>query len=345
MELKKIEIRALSRAAGDRRELDPASPCVQQLFEAVSGSFGRRSALTHGAFGEESLQEHPFAGALLAMTGALDEADLGNLADVALSRLLESASAEQPDDEQDSQLVCLLYQSDRYHYLLLALLEHETRLGLDATLQPVETRILAAERLVQALRVNLTRLERGQDSYLSFVPGKRNGSVGQDFPGAFGCSEAVPASHCTRELIRATRDYCNQRQLHERKDEVVEDVVSYLERQREDKQHASLNEIERLFDAYIPPEQAESSGTTFGQFANTEPYQVTQEFQPHSGTLRALGKVKTKSDNWQLDFARRSLGPKESDRDILFDEEGQTLTLRRLPTRVIQTIREALEQE
>ncbi len=345
MELKQIEIRALSRAAGDRRRLDTAAAPAQQLFEAVSGSFGRRSALTHGAFSDDTLQEHPFAGALLALTGDIDNADLTGLADTALASLLNAADPEHPADEHDSQLVCLLYQSDRYHYLLLALLEHEPRLALDESLQPVETRVLAAERLVQALRVNMTRLERGQDSYLSFVPGKRGGSPGQDFPGALGCSEAVPASHCTRELIRATRDYCNQHEIHERKDEVVEDVVSYLERKREDKQHASLNEIERLFDNYIPPEQAETGGATFGQFANTEPYQVTQEFQPHSGTLRALAKVKTKSDNWQLDFARRSLGTKDSDRDILFDEDGQTLTLRRLPTRVIQTIRDALEQD
>ena len=346
MELQKVAIRSLSRAAGELSALDPEAPLVQQLFESVTGSFGRRSALTHGAFAEDALYEHPFAAALLPLASEEEtDADLESLADVSLAALLNSAQPDQPTDEHDSQVVFLLYQSDRYHYLLLALMEHETRLSLDTNLQPVQTQVLAAERLVQALRVNLTRLGRGQDAYLSFVPGKRSGSIGQDFPGALGCSQAIPASQSTRELIRATRDFCNQNQLHERKDEVVEDVVTYLERQRGEQKHASLNEVERLFDAYIEPREDASPGSTFGEFANTEPYQVSQEFQPHRGTLKALGKVKTKSDNWQLDFARRSLGAEGSDRDILFDEQGQTLTLRRLPTRVIQTIREALEQD
>ncbi len=346
MELQKVAIRSLSRAAGELTTLNPEAPLVQQLFETVSGSFGRRSALTHGAFTEETLYEHPFAAALLPLAGESEtDTDLESLADVSLAALLNSAQPDQMADARDSQVIFLLYQSDRYHYLLLALVEHETRMGLDANLQPVATQVLAAERLVQALRINLTRLGKGQDSYLSFVPGKRNGTIGQDFPGALGCSQAVPASQSTRELIRATRDFCNQNKLHERKDEVVEDVVSYLERQRGEQRHASLNEVERLFDAYIVPSEEPAPGAAFGDFANKEPYQVSQEFAPHSGTLKALGKVKTKSDNWQLDFARRSLGPEGSDRDILFDEQGQTLTLRRLPTRVIQTIREALEQE
>ncbi|ANG62369.1 hypothetical protein A8C75_07620 [Marinobacterium aestuarii] len=346
MELQKVAIRSLTRAAGELTALDPQAPLVQQLFEAVTGSFGRRSALTHGAFSDDTLYEHPFATALLPLTGdSASDADLEALADASLAALLQSAQPDQPADACDSQVIFLLYQSDRYQYLLLALVEHETRLSLDANLQPIQAQVLAAERLVQALRINLTRLGRSQDSYLSFVPGKRSGSIGQDFPGALGCSQAIPASQSTRELIRATRDFCNQNALHERKDEVVEDVVSYLEQQRGEQRHASLNEVERLFDAYIPPSEDPAPGTTFGEFANTEPYQVSQEFQPHRGTLKALSKVKTKSDNWQLDFARRSLGAQGSDRDILFDEQGQTLTLRRLPTRVIQTIREALEQE
>lgn len=346
MDLHKIAIRPLSRENRDYHELDPASAYVQQLFESVTGSFGRRSALTHGAFGDDSEQQHPLPGILQSLATAEAPGNIfQQLTDTALDCLVKAVTEDTPSDEHDSQLLCMLYQSDRYLYLLLVLLEHETRLTLDSKLHPIETPVLAAERLVQALRVNLTRLGNGQDSYLSFVPGKRSGSVGQDFPTAFGCSEAVPARQCTRELIRATRDYCNQHQLNERKDEVVEDVVSYLERQRDDRQHASLNEIERLFDAYIPPEQVEAEGSGFSQFANGGPYEVSHEFQPHRATLKALSKVKTKSDNWQLDFARRSLGPTGSDRDILFDEAEQSLTLRRLPTRVIQTIREALEEE
>ncbi|MCJ8298849.1 MAG: hypothetical protein MJK13_07945, partial [Pseudomonadales bacterium] len=112
--------------------------------------------------------------------------------------------------------------------------------------------------------------------------------------------------------------------------------------QRSDKQSANLPDVEQILNSHVPNERAEELSGTFSKFANGNEYSVSQEFQPHNHTLTAITKVKAKADNWSLDFSKKSLGPAGSGKDIEFDEMTNSIILKRLPSRVIEQIKQAM---
>ncbi|MBY4675806.1 nucleoid-associated protein [Marinobacterium sp. CAU 1594] len=353
MKLKHLVIRELIKEADDSHAevsdrgglIDVHSAMAQQLFEGLIAAFARRSSLTHGSFNLENEADYPFISAFEHyLQSGIQAEDFQQLTDIGMAQLVSAISAPAAIAASGGYVIFTQYGDERYDYLLVALVRDKAGIALDANLNPTEVMEVNLEQLHQAARVNLTSFQKGRDSYLSFIGSKQKGEITQYFSAAFGCTDVTPSRKSTGELIRAARDFCNEHELYEQKEQVVEDVVSYLERQRSEKQHASLPEIEQLFDAYIPDEKVEQVSGTFSKFANGEPYQVSQEFQPHTSTLNRFAKMKAKADNWQLDFAKRSLGEMNSNKEIEFDEASQTITLRRLPTKVINQIREALQQ-
>lgn len=354
MELKHLAIRELAKESEDaparvteRGGIIPKSdPVATQLFETLSSAFSRRSSLTHGSFNNEDEEGYPFISAFENFVeGEWDEPAFQMLVEKSMAQLAAAINDPSAHSAQGGYVLFSLYASDRYEYLLIALVRDKASIGFDNNLHPTEVMEINLDQLHQGARINITTFRKKQDSYLSFIGSKEKGEITHYFSTAFGCTDVTPSRKSTGELIRAARDFCNQNDMAERKEEVVEDVVSYLERQRSEKESANLNDINNLFDAYIPPEQAETVAGTFGEFANKGPYNVSQEFQPHTSTINRFSKLKVKSDNWSLDFTKRTLGELNAGKDIEFDEDGGRIIISRLPSKVLNQLREALEQE
>ena len=354
MELKHLAIRELLKEADEEHAqisdkggvMNVDSGTVRHLFNGLLNAFERRSSLTHGSFTQENEEGYPFISAFekyLVNEEATESFE--QLTDAGMSQLAAAIAAPTARAASGGYVIFAVYGSDRADYMLVALVRDRSSIALDDSLQPTEVIEVNLEQLHQAARINITTFKQGKDSYLSFIGSKQKGEITHYFSTAFGCTDVVPSRKSTGELIRATRDFCNQNALGEQKEEIVEDVVSYLERQRSEKQTANLNDIENLFDAYIPPEQAETAAGTFGTFANGGPYNVSHEFQPHTSTINRFSKVKAKGDSWQLEFTKKSLGVQGSGKDIVFDEQQGTVTLTHLPQKVIDQIRAALEQD
>lgn len=354
MELKHLAIRELLKEADEETAqisdkggvMDIHSGMVINLFESLLNAFERRSSLTHGSFNQENEEGYPFISAFdKFLVNEEAPENFAQLMEAGMSQLAAAIAAPSARAASGGYVIFAVYGSDRADYMLVALVRDRSSIALDDTLSPTEVIEVNLEQLHQAARINITTYKQGKDSYLSFIGSKQKGEITHYFSTAFGCTDVTPSRKSTGELIRATRDFCSQNDLGEKKEDIVEDVVSYLERQRSDKQTANLNDIENLFDAYIPPEQAETAAGTFGDFANGGPYNVSHEFQPHTSTINRFSKVKAKSDNWQLDFTKKALGRANSGKEIVFDEENGTLTLKKLPTKVMEQIRIALEQD
>ncbi len=354
MELKHLAIRELVKEAEEETAqisdkggvMDIHNGMVKNLFESLLSAFERRSSLTHGSFNQENEEGYPFISAFEKFLVNEDSPEgFETLTDAGMSQLAAAITSPSARAASGGYVIFSVYGSDRYDYMLVALVRDKSSIALNPALQPTEVIEVNLEQLHQAARINITTFKQGKDSYLSFIGSKQKGDITHYFSNAFGCTDVTPSRKSTSELIKATRDFCKQNDLGDKKEEVVEDVVSYLERQRSEKQTANLSDIENLFDAYIPPEQAETASGTFGNFANGGPYNVSHEFQPHTSTINRFAKVKAKSDSWQLDFTKKALGDTRSGKDIVFDEENGTLTLNRLPTKVMDQIRAALEQQ
>ena len=353
MDLKFLAIRELIKEADDSvatisekgGPIDIDHPMAQQLFNALAAAYGRRSALTHGSFNEENSEGYPFISNFEQfIQGPADEQKFLTLCDQALAQL--AASLQQPSARSATggYAIFMYYSSDVFDFLLIALVRDKTGVAFDDELNPTKVTEVDLEKLHQAARINITTYKEGTDSYLSFIGTKRKGDITHYFSNALGCTDVVPSKKSTSDLIRASEDFCRQNNLHERQEEIVEDVVSYLSRQRGEKQSAYLPDVEQIFDNYIPPEQAEKPSARFGKFANSEEYQVSHEFQPHTSTINAYSKVKTKMDNWQLDFSKRSLGHLHTNSEIEFDAQTNSLRINRLSTKVIEQLKSALEE-
>ncbi|WP_290700083.1 nucleoid-associated protein [Amphritea sp.] len=352
MDLKFLAIRELIKEADDSvatisekgGPLDVSDPMAQQLFNALVTAYGRRSALTHGSFNQENSEGYPFiSGFESFIKGQADEDKFLHLCDQALAQL--AASLQQPSARSATggYVIFIYYSSDVFDYLLIALVRDKTGVAFDEELNPTKVIEVDLEKLHQAAKINITTYKEDSDSYLSFIGTRQQGNITHYFSNALGCTDVVPSKKSTSDLIRASEDFCQRHHLQEKQDEIVEDVVSYLSRQREDRQSAYLPDVEKIFDGHLPPEQVEKDSGTFSKFANSEDYQVSQEFQPHTSTINTYTQLKTKMDNWQLDFARRSLGHLHTNSEIEFDAQTNSLRINRLSTKVIEQLKEALD--
>lgn len=353
MELKHLVVREIQKEEDQPAVIsqvgglvNPQNPLAANMVESLSNALARRATLTHGSFNQENAQGYPFIKAFedFLQSPQAPEHFL-QLADCGIAQLAAALDNPSAHSATGGYLLFAHYQEERYEFLIVALVRNRSAITFNEELKPTQVNEVDLDKLHQAAKINITNFRKGKESYLSFIGTKEKGDVTHYFSHAFGCTDVTPSKKSTGDLIRAAKDFCTENGLYEQREQVVEDVVSYLSRQRADKQTANLPEVEQLFDQYIPPEQAETLSGTFGRFANGERYNVSHEFQPHTHTLTSLTKVKAKADNWQLDFSKKSLGPAGSGKEIEFDSDKQALILRRLPTRIIEMIRRELSDD
>lgn len=349
VELKNLVIRELQVNDGQSASVSDHggtcsvdNPFAVDTVAALNNALARRATLTHGAFNRESEDGVAFIQAFERFLATEQNSDdFLSLADTGIEQLAQAMGKVSADSASSGYVIFTQYQDDRFEYLLVGLVRNRTGISFDEHLHPTEVREVDLGKLHQAAKINITSYQLEKDSYLSFMGGKDKIDAAF-FSNAFGCTDVLPSKKSTSELIRAARDFCTQHNMQDKKEQVVEDVVSYLSQQRSDKQSANLPDVEQIFNSHIPSEQAEELTGTFSKFANGNEYSVSQEFQPHNHTLTAITKVKAKADNWQLDFSKKSLGLAGTGKDVEFDEQTNSILLKRLPSRVIEQIKQAL---
>lgn len=107
----------------------------------------------------------------------------------------------------------------------------------------------------------------------------------------------------------------------------------------------SLPEIAAVVNALLPIEHHNA----FIETANSDDYQISDEFEPNLQALKFFKRIKHKTPIWTLDIERRALGRPNSGADLVFDEQNRTLTINNLPEELVRQIEDsfapALEQE
>jgi nucleoid-associated protein YejK len=352
VELKNLVIRELQVNDGQQPYISDLggscnidNPFAQETVASLNSSLARRATLTHGAFNRENDEGLAFINAFEEYTQTeQNAADFLALADVGIDQLALAMGKVSMDSASGGYIIFSQFQDDKFEYLLVGLVTNRTGISFNEDLNPTQVREVDLGKLHQAAKINITSYTLQKDSYLSFMGGKDKADAAF-FAGAFGCTDVIASKKSTSELIRAARDFCSQNGMSEKREQVVEDVVTYLSGQRSDKQSANLPDVEQILNSHVPNEKAEELSGTFSKFANGNEYSVSQEFQPHNHTLTAITKVKAKADNWSLDFSKKSLGAAGSGKDIEFDEQTNSILLKRLPSRVIEQIKQAMLNE
>lgn len=349
MELKNLVIRELQVNEGQQPFISDIggscnidNPFAQETVASLNNALARRATLTHGAFNDENEEGLVFIKAFEEYIQTEQNSDdFLTLADVGIDQLAMAMHKVSIESASGGYVIFSQFQDEKFEYLLVGLVTNRTGISFNENLNPTQIREVDLGKLHQAAKINITSYSLQKDSYLSFMGGKDKADAAF-FANAFGCTDVIASKKCTSELIRAARDFCSQNSMEGKREQVVEDVVSYLSGQRSDKQNASLLDVEQILNSHVASEQAEELSGTFGKFANGSEYSVSQEFQPHNHTLTAITKVKAKADNWSLDFAKKSLGAAGSGKDVEFDEQTNSIILKRLPSRVIEQIKQAM---
>lgn len=352
MELKNLVIRELQVNSGQSPFISDLggscntdNPLAQETVSALNNALARRATLTHGAFNRENTEGMVFINAFDEYTSTNQSADdFLALADIGIDQLALTMGKVLVDSASGGYVIFSQFQDEKFEYLLVGLVTNRMAISFNEDLNPTQIREVDLGKLHQAAKINMTSYALQKDSYLSFMGGKDKTDAAF-FASAFGCTDVIASKKSTSELIRAARDFCSQNSMSEKREQVVEDVVTYLSGQRSDKQSANLADVEQILNSHVPSERAEELSGTFSKFANGNEYSVSQEFQPHNHTLTAVTKVKAKADNWSLDFAKKSLGAAGSGKDIEFDEHSNSILLKRLPSRVIEQIKQAMLSE
>jgi nucleoid-associated protein YejK len=349
VELKNLVIRELQVNEGQQPFIsdlgglcDTDNPFALETVTSLNSALARRATLTHGAFNYDNQDGSVFISAFEHYVASEQNPDdFLTLADVGIDQLAFAMSKVSVASASGGYIIFSQFQDDKFEYLLVGLVKNRTGISFNENLHPTEVCEVDLGKLHQAAKINISSYKLAKDSYLSFMGGKDKTDAAF-FANAFGCTDVVPSKKSTSELIRAARDFCTSNGMNEKREQVVDDVVSYLSSQRSDKQSANLPDVEQILNSHVPNERAEELTGTFSKFANGNEYSVSQEFQPHNHTLTALTKVKAKADNWSLDFSKKSLGIEGSGKDIEFDEQTNCITLKRLPSRVVEQIKQAM---
>ena len=218
MQLNHLVIRELTKESEDSEvhisdkggAVDIHSAMANQLFDALLSAFDRRSALTHGSFNNENTDGYPFISAFEGfVNSANSKDDFQALVDTGLSQLAAAMGSPSARTATGGYMIFANYSSDRYDFLLVALVRDRSSIALNEDLLPTEVMEVNLEQLHQAARINISTYKAGKDSYLSFVGSKEKGDVTHYFTNAFGCTDVTPSKKSTGELIRAARDFCN----------------------------------------------------------------------------------------------------------------------------------------
>lgn len=242
-------------------------------------------------------------------------------------------------------------------YFLIAMIKQKDALQLDENLVPTGITEIDLSKIHQAARINYRRYddynrqlaeqtseeESVEDlpSYLAFVSPKTNLDVSGYFVVALGCTDSVPTATATKNTIDAVKKFFSaNEELTEYKAAAYDRLIDYLKQKSEAKEVARLTEIEHVVRQSVPPEVCDSLDTLV-EYLNGEEYGVPYEFGVNKRTLTSRTRMKTKADDWELNFELRILGELPSSR-IRYVRDSQQIVISNIPEDVRQKIEEAL---
>ncbi|MFW1676227.1 nucleoid-associated protein [Pontibacter sp. JAM-7] len=333
MPIENLLLMPVISASNEIQTLSPTGSVAQLIQERIRANFDRRSNLHHGSFVDDA---HPVADLIKQLPGVSDRSEtLTALANNLISHwqpLLNDTEAP------TSAIILLLYRDAVSLHLVLATAGSQPSVQLNAQGQPELKSQLNLEQLQRAVKVNLTALQMEQDGHLCFFGTKGKTDDPESFFTLTGCAESIDAKEATSDLLRAADDFCQQHQLSSPKTEVMEQIVDYMQQQKKDREPVELDQVSRMLDVYIPPEQAETHAGTFGSFAKQGPYRLSEQFQPHNLTLNRIGRLQARTGSWKLELAQQALGLLNSQRDVLYDPDNGRLILNNLPPALQQQL-------
>lgn len=330
------------------------SPAVSKLVVGATSIYGKKNNAAHyGIFAKKTDSEFPKDFVSYAEL-PLTEAVFLEITRSAMGELHAAAGGARARASTGGYILFVDYENSQGRFFLIAMLKKRDGLRLNEKLEPEELIELDLNSLYHAARINFQKLEahlqasdedKQELNYLSFLSQSAGRAAAGYFVTALGCAVGTASAAATQNLIKESVKFFRERpNLHENRLAFKDDLLRYLEKQRDLGHSVKLSEVEKIARSYFPAEldgQADDLADEFTGHLNSEAIGVPVEFPIHKGVLNKYTHVLYKADNWQLKFDRNSLG-ESVDAEIRFIEKERRLVINNLSKEAIAVIRKAI---
>ena len=332
--------------------LDKDKPAVSKLIVGATSIYGKKNNATHyGVFAKKTASDFPKDFAAYSKV-EISEKSFLEVTQSAMGELY--TAAKKTTASSGGYILFVDYQSSQGRFLLIAMLKKRDGLRLNENLEPEELIELDLSSLYHAARINFDKYhehgaaddEAKQElNYLSFLSQSAARSAAGYFVTALGCAVGTASAAATKNLIvESVKFFRDRPNLREQRIQFKDEILRYLERQRDSGQSVKLSEVEAIARQFFPAEmegQADDLANEFTGHLNSEAVGIPVEFPISKVTLDRYTHVVFKADNWQLKFDRNSLG-EGVDAEIRFVEQDRKLIINNLSEEAVEIIRHAI---
>ena len=335
--------------------LDTDLPAVKELVAAVSVLLGKKSnSQAWGHFGNDGRQG-PFPGEFAAFTNHLQNADdFKRLSHLVVDQLVEQA-AGQALSTGGRILFALFNDEAGRAVFLVAMIKQKGGLVLDENFVPVGIVEVDLSKLNQAAQIqighfledqmiaedNADDLDGIDRNYLSFLSPRSNSQASNYFVDALGCVVGISSAKATDRIFVAVDSYFSANaQLTPFRKKAKEKVVEYLQKQLDNDQLATLDDICAAVRQAAPPEY-DAHFENIIAFLNGPEHKIPDEFKVHESAYKKHAKISLDSERINIKFPRSDLGTGHNAK-IGYDKEQRTLTIRDLSDEFIEKLDKTL---
>ena len=300
------------------------STAIENLLADLNDSYNAKQGKAWGFFHAES-GAHPFSGWLKEyLDSEKTFTEFSRVAVEHLQKLMEESNLS-----VGGHVLFAHYQQGMTDYLAIALLHHSEGVAVNAELDVTPSRHLDLSQLHLAARVNLSEWRNNQNSkqYISFIKGKNGKKVSDYFRDFIGCQEGVDGPGETRTLLKAFSDFVESEDLpEEAAREKTQTLVEYATSQTKAGEPVTLEELSSLIDEDRPK--------AFYDHIRNKDYGLSPEIPADKRTLNQFRRFTGRAEGLSISFEAHLLGSK-----IEYDEEAGTLTIKGLPTQLMDQLK------
>ena len=306
------------------RQCLPDTQAIENLLADVNDTYNAKTGKAWGLFHAQS-GAYPLSGWLSKFIE--DETDFIGFTCTAAEHLAQLM--EESNLSVGGHVLFAFYQQGLTEYLSIAILQQVETVAVARDLTVATSRQLDSSTLHFAARINLSEWKNNPASrqYISFIKPKGGRTSTAYFQDFIGCQEGVDSPGETRTLLKAFSDFVEREDLPaDAAREKSYELVNYAAAQTKLGEPISLNELSEVLDEDRP--------TTFAEFIKAGDYGLMDSFTADKRTINQFRRYTGRAEGLSISFESHLLGKR-----IEFDQESATLTIKGLPTQLIDQLK------
>ncbi|MCU4674501.1 nucleoid-associated protein [Catenovulum sp. 2E275] len=255
------------------------------------------------------------------------------MANTIANRILSELDAETIPPE--SILVVGFYYYLATDYMLVAMLGVKDSVQLSEAINPQRSQYLDIANIQLAIQADLSELQINPDSSkaLAYIKGRVGRKVGDFMALAFEIEEKFDAKQATQKLVENVELFIEQNETDPEKTKAVRDIS--VEVMKSASQSGEFIQIKELSE-----EIEEKTGLSGFYDMAAQDEDFNDECPVYLSASKALQKFFGQGGGMSISFNRDLLGE-----HITFDPVAQTLTFKKIPPNLLDSLKKSLKQD